>query len=239
MLRSACVILSAFLVWSGSALAGEPYEKELRYQIEHELFGEIGEETLKIRQEADRVVIDRTVNVTVRFMLATLYQRRARYIEIWQDDRLIRFEGNTLDDGEQSDLIATLRTGEAIAIETAGNLIDVPVSAIPTDPWHQNIVDRQLLFDRLDGRLMDVVVTDRGLEQLRIDDRLVEARKFTISGQRHQELWFETSSGLWLKSTIKHASGDIHITRQALPKMHLARGFADDAEPHTQLVRPH
>ena len=237
MLRSVCVIVLAFLAWSGSASSGDFDREEFRYRIEHELFGAIGEEKLGIRQDGNRVIIDRTVDVTVRFMLATLYERSARYLEIWQDGRLIRFEGDTLDDGERSSLVATLRAGQIIDIETDEDLFEASATVIPTDPWHQDIVDRRLLFDRLDGHLMNVAITDSGLEQLKIEGHLFDARKFTVTGQRHQDLWFEASSGVWLKSTIRHASGDIHITRLTAPNTHVADGAVGVTGSDDQLVR--
>ena len=213
MLRAGCFILFTIVLSSTSSIACELLPEENRYRIEHAIFGAIGEEKLTLRCEADMVVVDRTVDVDVRLFMASVYHRYAHYTEVWRNERLIRFEGRTDDNGERTTLSAEVVSDDAIELRGSGRSIRAPLTAVPTDPWHLKLVDRKTLFDRIDGQVFDVHVTDLGADRLNIEGRWIDARRFAVSGQRDQELWFDRSNGLWLRSMIRHASGDIVITR--------------------------
>lgn len=213
MLRAGFLVLLTIMAWSSAAIACGFADDEARYRVEHGVFGTIGEETLRLYCEDDLVIVDRTVDVDVRLLISSLYQRRAHYVEAWRDDRLIRFEGETDDNGERTTLRAEATDDPAIAITAAGASTSAPATVMPTDPWHLKLVERQALFDRKDGRVMEVTVTDAGEERLTIAGHPIDAQKFVISGKREQTLWFDQRSGFWLKSTIKHGTGDIIITR--------------------------
>lgn len=213
MLRAGCILLFAVVVWPTPSIACELFADEARYRIDHEVFGTIGEEKLTVRCDDDRVVVDRTVDVDVRFAMISLHRRQAHYTEVWRGERLIRFQGRTDDNGERTTLAAEVVSNEAIELHGSGAPIRASRMAMPTDPWHVKLIHRTLLFDRVDGQLDEVRVTDLGMDRLTVDGQEVDARKFAVSGLRDQEIWFDDASGLWLRSRIKHASGDIVITR--------------------------
>lgn len=228
MLRILGIVFITALVGSTPSVACELLGGEARYQIEHEVFGRIGEERLTLRCLDDLVIVDRTVDIDVQVFMASFYQRHARYTEVWRGDRLIRFQGDTDDDGKPMTLAAEVSLDDAIVIKGPKTLIIAPLTAMPTDPWHLKLAHRTQLFDRLDGHVSDVGVVDLGMEQLNIDGHVIVARKFAVSGSRDQEFWFDQASGLWLKSIIAHGSGDITITRQDWqPSQHLAEVSAD------------
>ncbi|MEM9439320.1 MAG: DUF6134 family protein [Pseudomonadota bacterium] len=186
----------------------------MTYRIEHDLFGTIGHERLKIRCHNGQTIIERVVDVEVRMLMAALHRRRAVYVEVWQDDHLIRFTGRTDDNGKRSFLRAGVGENLSIRIDTEGDRRDISQRAIPTDPWHRRLIGRTELFDRVDGRIIAVSVTDAGAERLRMDDHWTDSQKFVVSGERDQVIWFDDHTGIWLKSKIRHPSGDIVIIRQ-------------------------
>lgn len=212
-MRSLLLFLLAMSAWSGSVLACALPVDEIRYRVEHETFGVIGEETLTFQCQGDQLIVDRKVYITVRVLFVPVYRHEALYTEIWQDDRLVRFESRTNANGEQSTLVVQARASGDVIVEGRDGQVELPDTVIPTDPWHQNIVDRALLFDRSNGHLIEVNVADAGADEIQIDEDLICARKFVVTGKREQELWFGPD-GTWLKSKILHESGAITITRQ-------------------------
>ena len=215
MLRTVILFGLLALTWSNPTLACGHFSDEARYVIEHTTFGTIGEEHLSVRCEDDRVIVERKVDVRVRVLMATLYRRQAHYIEVWQDDQLVHFDGHTNDDGKEKSLQAALTSADVISIDVPPTSIEVPSSAIPTDPWHHDLIRHQILFDRHDGHLMNVDIVEAGDEELMIGGHAVGTRKVIVSGDRQQEIWFDRSTGIWLKSIINHNSGDIIITRES------------------------
>ena len=215
MMRSLIVFLLVMITSSASLLACDPPGEENFYEVKHELFGHIGQEILTLRCSDDKIMIDRKIHVTVRVLLMVAYRRDAHYTETWQNDRLVRFEGYTNDNGQESRLLAHAAADGSMIIDGPEGQIEVPQAVIPTDPWNQSFIDRALQFDRIDGDLVTVAVTAAGEEEIEIEERLTRARKFLLSGERKQEFWFGLD-GRWLKSRILHASGAITITRQRL-----------------------
>jgi Family of unknown function (DUF6134) len=211
-MRSAFVSALAILAWSVPALACDPPLEQTHYRIEHEVFGDIGREVVTVRCEGEQLVVDRTVEVTVRVLLVTAYHHEARYREIWQDGRLIRFESQTDDNGRR--IAVSARTaGERVVIEGPEGPRQAPSTVIPSDPWNQSVVDRTLVFDRTDGKVLQVNLTDAGEEPIEVDGYTISARKYVVSGDLERELWYD-HTGAWLKSRFRREGGAITITRQ-------------------------
>ncbi|MGI9434592.1 MAG: DUF6134 family protein [Geminicoccaceae bacterium] len=214
-MRSLLLFLLAMFAWSGSVLACASPAEEIRYRVEHETFGVIGEEILTVLCQDDQLIIERKVDVTVRLLFVTVYRHEALYTEVWQDDRLVRFESRTNANGERSTLVVQAQANGSVIVEGRDGQVELSDMVVPTDPWHQNIVDRALQFDRSDGHLIEVNVADAGADEILIDEDLICARKFVVTGKREQELWFGPD-GTWLKSKILHESGAVTITRQQI-----------------------
>lgn len=233
MLRTGGILLlSMIVVWSATSAAFDFLAGEARYRIDHEMFGTIGEERLTFHRSMGVIVVDRTVEVDVRFLMASLHRRSARYTEVWQGERLISFQGRTDDNGDRTSLEAEAAAGSVIKIRHSApsSPIEASPMTMPTDPWHVTLIHRTLLFDRLSGRLERVRVVDLGADRLSVDGQVVETHRYAVSGRRNQEFWFDDRSGLWLRSTIRHASGEVTITRYALS---LSPRIADvDADAH-------
>jgi hypothetical protein len=211
-MRSAFLFALAILAWSVPARACVLPTEEALYRIEHEAFGDIGREVVTARCEGEQLVVDRTVEVTVRLLLVTAYHREAHYREIWQDGRLIRFDSQTDDNGRQ--IAVSARTaGERVVIEGPEGPRQAPSTVVPSDPWNQSVVDRTLVFDRTDGKVLQVNVADRGEEAIEVDGHTIWARKFVVSGDLERELWYDHAGAL-VKSWFRREGGAITITRQ-------------------------
>jgi len=211
-MRVVLIFLLSLVVWSTASWACVLPREESRYQVEHEAFGSIGEEALTLHCVGDQLVVDRRIDVNVHILFMTAYHRNAHYTEVWQGDRLVRFESETNDNGQQSTLVVRAAASGTMIIDGPDGQSEVPETVIPTDPWNQRIVERGLQFDRTNGDLMEVSVVDAGDDVIEIQGRTIPARKFVLSGMRHQELWFD-SAGTWIKSKIMHGTGTITITR--------------------------
>ena len=211
-MRAVSVFLLTMISFSLQALACVTSPEEAVYQVQHEKFGTIGQEVITRQCKDDQLIIDRKVEVDVRLLFATVYHRDAHYIETWQDDRLVRFEGYTNDNGETFTLVARSIGNGPMVVDGPDGEAEIPKTAIPTDPWTQNLIGRALHFDRTNGDLMEVNVVDAGPDKIEIGGAPVWTHKFILSSKREQELWFGLD-GTWLKSKIQHASGVITITR--------------------------
>jgi Family of unknown function (DUF6134) len=190
-------VLFSLLVASAPALACVPPAEQAVYQVEHETFGNIGRQVLIFSCSGDRLVVDTTVDVAVQTLLFTLYRQEAHYREVWEGDRLVRFESHTDDNGKALEVSAQA-VGERMIIDGPNGHSEAPSMAVPDHPWNHEVVGRTLLFDPVDGTFRRVEVADAGKAPLEIDGRLVMARKYLVSGDLKLELWYD-ENGAWLK----------------------------------------
>jgi hypothetical protein len=210
-----CVaLLLGLLTWSVPVLACAPAKQDL-YRIEHELFGDIGRQVLTFSCRGDQLVVDTRVNVAVRMLFFTIYRHEAHYREVWQGDRLVRFESHTDDNGRTSDVLARA-AGNRMVIDGPTGQSEAPLTVVPNHPWNHQVIDRRVLLDTIDGRVLQVAVTDAGEKPIQVDGRRIVARKYLVSGDPEQELWYD-ESGVWVKWRMQHERGAVTMTRE-LPR---------------------
>ena len=211
MLSFVAVLLSLLLA-SAPSLACVPPAEQAVYRVEHETFGNIGRQVLTFSCSGDRLVVDTTVDVAVRTLLFTLYHQEAHYREVWEGNRLVRFESHTDDNGKILDVSAQA-VGEHMIIDGPNGHTEAPSMAVPDHPWNHHVVGRTLLFDPVDGTFRRVEVADAGKAPVEVDGRQIMARKYLVSGDLKLELWYD-ENGAWVKWRMHHAQGAVTMTRQ-------------------------
>jgi hypothetical protein len=211
MLRWVALSLG-LLAWSVPALACVPPVERAVYRIEHETFGDIGRQVLTFWCDGDRLVVDTTVDVAVRMLFLTIYRHEARYRGVWQGDRLIRFESHTDDDGKILEVFARAAGGRVI-IDGPNGQSEAPLTVVPNHPWNHDVIARTLLFDPVDGKVLQVDVTDAGEEAIELAGRRVMARKYLVSGDLKLELWYDLG-GAWVRWRMQDERGTVTMSRQ-------------------------
>jgi hypothetical protein len=216
MLRWVALSLG-LLAWSVPALACVPPVAQALYRIEHETFGHIGRQVLTFRCDGDQLVVDTTVNVAVRVLSFTIYRYEAHYRGVWEGDRLARFESHTDDNGKIEEVLARA-AGERVIIDGPKGQSQAPLSVVPNHPWNLEVIDHTVLFDPVDGRVLQVDATDAGDEPIDADGHRIMARKYLVSGDVQLELWYD-ESGMWVKSRMEHEQGAVTIIRELPHRM--------------------
>jgi Domain of unknown function (DUF6134) len=154
-------VLLSLLAASAPSLACVPPAEQTVYRVDHETFGNIGRQVLTFSCSGDRLVVDTTVDVAVRTLLVTLYHQEAHYREVWEGNRLVRFESQTDDNGKILEVSAQA-VGERMIVDGPNGHSEAPSMAVPDHPWNHDVVGRTLLFDPVDGTFRRVEVADAG-----------------------------------------------------------------------------
>jgi hypothetical protein len=206
------VFLLSLLVWCVPSLACVPPAERAVYRIDHETFGNVGRQVLTFHCSGDRLVVDTTVDVAVRMLFLTLYRHEAHYREVWQGDRLVRFESHTDDNGRMLEVLARA-VGEHIIIDGPDGQSEAPLTVVPDHPWNRGVLGRTLLFDPVDGTFRRVDVADAGAAAIEVEGRRIIARKYLVSGDLELELWYD-ESGAWVKWRMQDERGAVTMTRE-------------------------
>jgi hypothetical protein len=210
LLFLACVV--AHSVTAAPAFACQAPESPAAFIINHETYGDIGTHVLNFACEGDDLIVETEVDVKVKVLFVTAYQRQARYREVWRDDRLISYEARTNDGGEVFVTTAWVDGGEMV-VDGLKKGVRVPLNTVSSHPWNIDAVDRAIVFGQRDGRIHRVNVETAGEETVRIGGKSINARKYVVRGDLERELLYGPD-GTWLQWRLKRDGKAITITRQ-------------------------
>jgi len=206
------VALALVLVVVKPSGACQPPESPAAYVINHETHGDIGTHVLTFSCEGDKLIVETDVEVKVKILFVTAYERRAKYREVWEGDRLISYDARTDDNGDLYEVTARIEEGEMI-VDGVDGTVRVPKDTVSTHPWNVTVVDRPLLFGQRDGRLRKVEVEAAGQETIDIDGRPVTARKYVVSGELERELFYD-ADGTWLQWRLERDGKTVTISKR-------------------------
>lgn len=207
-----CCFLAMACLAAPKGLACSPPEEEVVFVIHHETYGNIGNHTLTFHCEGENLVVETDVKVDVKLLFLTVYQRRARYREVWRQDQLIAYDAWTDEAGDEYITKARLENDQLI-IDGVKPGISVPSDTVSSHPWNGKVVDRGLLFGMKDGRLLRVDVEPAGEELIVIGDEAIRAKKFIVRGDIERELWYD-QFGNWLRWRLESRGNIVDISRQ-------------------------
>lgn len=148
---------------------------QIHYTIE---YGETGDvETLKTR-------------ASLSILGVKLFNFEQNLHEEWRRGELQQLRSRTEDDGKIFD--ASLSRGpEVYRGRLNGTALELPDKAFPASVWHYGIVNRTLLFDLKDFRLMNVKIARAGEMLLLPNGRKVSTERFDFSGDWRATAWFD------------------------------------------------
>jgi Family of unknown function (DUF6134) len=210
-MRLWALLLAAAILAPGPALACEP-PAAVEYVIHHETYGDVGRHAITFSCDGDDLVVETVIHGEVRVLMLPLFKRDGRYREVWRGDRLISFDSQLNDNGEEFEVSARLEDDHMV-IDRRRGVIEAPATIVSDHPWNFAVLDRPLLFDSRRGKLRHVKVEDAGEETLLIGGREVPARKYQMTGDLERVLWYG-KDGAWLQSQLEYGGSKVLVTRQ-------------------------
>ncbi|MEL6965142.1 MAG: DUF6134 family protein [Pseudomonadota bacterium] len=206
-----CCLLSLGLI-QGVANACEAPASPAAFVINHETYGDIGTHTLTFACDGDQLIVNTEVDVEVKILFVTAYERQAHYREVWQGNQLIAYEARTNDGGHHY-LTQAKIDGDEIVIDGLEKGVRVPLETVPSHPWNVDVIDRPTVFGQRDGRVHKVYVEATEEEAVTIGDKTIVAKKYSVRGDLERELLY-APDGTWLQWRLERDGKIITITRQ-------------------------
>jgi Family of unknown function (DUF6134) len=183
-----------------------------RYRIEHQIFGDIGWHHMKVRREGDAIVVEHNAELAVRILGLRAFHRRARFHEVWRDQRLIAFEGVVEDNGKPFPVSARAEANYLVVEGRAGR-IEAPAETAPSEPSLDFAIERDWYFDSKTGELLRARVTPAGSEPLKVGAAVVEATRYEVTGGLEQHVWFD-AGGAWVQWRLWRQGAAITLVRE-------------------------
>jgi hypothetical protein len=207
--RAICLVL--LLACRGPS-AAEPSPGSYHYRIHHALFGDIGAHEVTVAREAGRLVIEHEAHLMVKLLGVTAHERRSRYREVWDGDRLVAFDGLTVDNAERFPVSARA-AGDTLVIEGAAGRTEAPAATVPSQPSRRLEAPRTRFFDIKTGELLEATVRAAGPEFLKLGGVPVATERFETTGELEHVVWYD-ATGLFAQWRLVRQGAAITLTRQ-------------------------
>ena len=177
----------------GSSAAGiEPAPGTYHYRIHHQIFGDIGEHQIQVSRDAGQVVVEHSAHLAVKLLTFTAFERQSHYREVWQGERLVAFDGVTIDNGERFEVRARAG-GDHLIIEGSAGRFEAPATTVPSQPSLAGAIARTTFMDIRTGQLLEARVTLAGHETLQLAGGPVETERYEVAGQLEHVVWYDAS----------------------------------------------
>lgn len=198
-------ILAGLFMSIGAAHASPPVER-----LDFDVFrgeSQIGRHTLQFSEDGEAVEVRIDIDLEVKFAFLTLFDYDHANTEVWRDGRLYRIETQTNRNGD-AEFLRMQAAGDGLTVDgSRAEAPLLPASVVPTSYWNkQATLSQSSLLDSQNGRLLDIEVSEVGVEEIMAWDRTIEASRYRIDGELQLDLWYD-ANGVWVKLEFLDETG--------------------------------
>jgi hypothetical protein len=182
------------------------------YDVEHERYGNIGTHIVTVKPNADDLIVEVKSRIKVKRLFWT-YRFEADQKEVWREGRLVAFDRSTRDDFHDDGKEVVVRAhaqGDKLIIDGPSGRTEAPGTILSSHPWNPKIVQQTVLMDAKTGELKKVGIKPLNKEWVTIGEKPVRARKYVVSGELQQELWYD-ERGKCVRARFKGKDGFITV----------------------------
>jgi len=215
MIRAAIIGLIAFIALPASAQDWKPSNGE---QLAFDVYrdgSKFGTHIVSFTKSGDDLTVTSNVHLDVSFGPLTLFEYILASTERWKGDQLISIAARTKSDGKWKPLSAeAVETGFRIA--GTGFKGVVPGPLIPSSHWNVAEMRQAGMLSIETGALLPMTVTDKGLEQVKTGQGLIEARHYLVKSEIEASFWYD-AAGRWVKCSFITQGSHIDYVLRAVP----------------------
>ncbi|MGV6806063.1 MAG: DUF6134 family protein [Ruegeria sp.] len=128
--------------------------------------------------EAYSVKISTDIAVKVPLVRFNAYVFKQNSVEKWSGGKLASIQSATNDDGDDHKIS---QSGKGL---------------LPASLWNDDIVKSRKLLNTIDGRVMNVRVTDLGVQAVPVRGGQLSAHHYRISGDLERDVWYDNQGNL-------------------------------------------
>jgi hypothetical protein len=191
-MRAALIIFWSVML--AGAAAAEPSHETLKYTVVRK--GEqIGTHTVEIRRKDVETTVNIATQVAVKVAFITAYSFRQNNTERWVNGRLASLRAMTDNNGARSKLEVNAGT-QGLRIQADGKSLSAPPETMPASLWNPALMKQSVAINTVDGSMMPLKITSKGVEELSTPSGPAKARRFNMQGVFDQDLWYDEQGRL-------------------------------------------
>ncbi len=175
------------------------------YTIHAEEFGEVGVFTNVVRREGASIIVESRTEIAVKMFFVTIFHFSATSTAVWEQGRIIRYEGFTDDDGRTTQVSAHA-DGEQLVIDGAAGRVVVPAGVYPQNPWNIGILGARAIMSPKSGRLFPAKISGGHAEDVERAGVISKTVTYRIDTDRSTWVWYDRN-GVPVKFVMERKRG--------------------------------
>lgn len=195
---------------TGEAQVGLPAAEQLRYQVQHSTFGNIGTYTNIVQRVGDMTTVRTTAHLLVKILGVGLHREDAERTERWQGGRLISFLGNTKKNDNTIEVKGEAKGDQFVIVSPLGTFA-APAGVQPANPWSTQCLNSTTMMRVDNGKLEKVRVISGPDTAVTINGASVPARQYEIDGTTRYKIWFDHHN-IPVMFSVDDDSGEVTFT---------------------------
>ena len=166
------------------------------------------------RSESGELIVDVHIEIDFKLGPIPLFRYLHDNREVWRDGILLSIKSKTYNNGEDVTVDLKLEDGRYVG---SGSRFEDNLAAplLSTSYFNPNFVRQSAFISTQDGRLLPTKIETIGVETLNINDALLQATRFRLSGKLRIDIWY-SDAGRWVKTKFSRG-GNTLVVKQTNP----------------------
>jgi len=161
--------------------AASTLTQELRYQVQHSVFGNIGTYTNTVQSLGDVTTVRTSAHFLVKVLGVNMHREDAERTERWQGGRLLSFIGTTKKNDETTEIKGE-KSDHGFVIRSSLGTFIAPATVQPANPWSAQCLNSTTMMRVDNGKIEQVRVAGGSDTTVAINGASIPVRQYHIDG---------------------------------------------------------
>ena len=206
------IIFLVIITFSTSTNSHIQHYADLK-RIEFDIFRNnkhIGKHIFSFKKANGKLLVDSEINFEIKKFGVVIYKYYVKGTETYENDKLIKFNSKTNQNGKEKYVNMKLENDEYI-IDGSSYKGKAPIDYLLGTWWNHSLIEAKAQISAVSGRIIEQKVTFIGKEKLTINNTTYNTLHFNFSSSDEKlaknkrlntDVWYDEKSLNWLKASF-------------------------------------
>jgi len=206
------IIFLVIITFSTSTNSHIQHYADLK-RIEFDIFRNnkhIGKHIFSFKKENGKLLVDSEINFEIKKFGVVIYKYYVKGTETYENDKLIKFNSKTNQNGKEKYVNMKLENDEYI-IDGSSYKGSAPIDYLLGTWWNHSLIEARAQISAVSGRIIEQKVTFIGKEKLTINNTTYNTLHFNFSSsdkklaknkRLNTDVWYDEKSLNWVKASF-------------------------------------
>ena len=170
----------------------------------------IGKHIFSFKKSDDKLLVESMINFEIKKFGVVLYKYNVKGTEVYKNEKLIKFNSKTNQNGKEKYVNVKLKNGE-YAIDGSSYQGNVPTDYLLGTWWNHSIVKVNAQISAVSGRIIKQKVTFLGKETIKLGEESYDTLHFNFSStdkklkkgkKLNTDVWYDKKTLNWIKASF-------------------------------------